>query len=285
MAITIEMRPEGSIEWAYSPRDPEKDKRGNLQFRDQYIQTASGEIIVQKNNPELAFFMLNKCLHTTVHKDWYLVDEKKVATISVEKKRAKVESDYYVNSLLNDTELRLLARGFCQIMTPIEKMTEDQVRDMIDKKLNLMSANYPDVYKDFVLSAKNSGSVEVKAAIVKALSNKIIEIDYERHFVSYRGDKTPIYTFAFEDFGHEIDALARYSENEGYSFYKNLCISLGIATENFFDLKEKNPGMFNKAVKDYAKKVGIKTGGKTNEKLEQEVTEHWNNSHGVSVQD
>ena len=271
-------------EFTYSTTDPVPNKHNVKEFKKEYLDYLFGEIILtnERTQLDLAFYMFEIYLkHNT---DWYFVDEKKKADEVVIDKRSKINSEYLIfseDSPLSGQELRTLARGFCENTTSLEKQTDNQVRDLIAIYLEKAERKDKEVYQKFVRAAKNLNTVEVKANIVKAISSRMIEVNYEKHTAGYKNDSNPFYTFTFDEFGNEIQALANWAEGEGYSFYRGICLSLGIALDNFLELESTNPELFKKEVRKYAQKVGIKIGGKKNEDLEREVKEHYNTVNGI----
>jgi hypothetical protein len=271
-------------EFTYSTADPVPNKHNIKGFKQEYLDYKFGEIILtnERTQLDLAFYMFE--IYLKHNQDWVFVDEKKKADEVVSDKRSKINSEYLIfseDSPLSGQELRTLARGFCENTTSLEKQTDNQVRDLIAIYLEKAERKDKEVYQKFVRAAKNLNTVEVKANIVKAISSRMIEVNYEKHTAGYKNDSNPFYTFTFDEFGNEIQALANWAEGEGYSFYRGICLSLGIALDNFLELESTNPELFKKEVRKYAQKVGIKIGGKKNEDLEREVKEHYNTVNGI----
>lgn len=268
-----ERKEEGTVIWRYTTALPSFDKNNNPKFKESSMICNNGEIRVNKNQLDLAFFIIHKSRQYK-RGEWYLVDEKKDANEKAISKQLKVDVDALIwgsSSVLTGNYLKQIARYYQ--VTGIAKKSDNQIKLDLDGKIDSLAKKNQKIYAEFVEKVQTLSGIDTKANIFRAIEEGVVIINYDQHFASLKND-SPFYRFDTNEFGNEIDALAEFCENEGSGIYDTICNSLGIASNNFLDLKFSNQTAYRKAVYDYAKTNGIKSKPRKFEDVEADVVAH-----------
>lgn len=273
-----EYRNEGKVNWIYSENQVGKDPDGNPKFKDFTMQFQNGIIKVNDKQWDLLFFIMKKSQQYKTG-EFLLIDREKDADDLAQSRMLKTDFSNILwgsRSPLTGYDLRNIARAYK--ISESSTLTENMLKVRLETEIENIAKKDTSIYSRFINDVENIEGVTARAIVFRAIEENVIYIDYSRHTAGFKVKSTenPVSFFNFNtnEFGSEIEALAEWLETIGSDTMATIKASLGILSDNWKTLKEKDLQAYKKGVYDYAKKHGIPRQPRSFEAIEGDVIKH-----------
>lgn len=269
----------GVNEWRFTTGHPSNTKHGQ-KFPISHIDITF-ELIINRNDVnavDKAIYLLFLSNNAVKSNKFYLVDKKAEAKKYVES-RAQLSAVSYMlyddESPLMDEDVRMIAMSMGISKADNKNVSIEEVKMELEKAIiegeqtNDKFCNY----KTFKEHAKLGDQVRLLANIQKMYDKGFLSFDevtstFYYHFDEEMKEKEKIWQISPIDAYQKDKVLLKYLQNNPI-WKETLEKRLGVDTTNLFDsiTKEKLDGMSYEDKKLLAKRMGVNSFGKTDEKL------------------
>jgi len=258
---------DGSHSWEYSPVMGIKDDKGRLKF------PSTGEVVskslkIDVDQIDKIFFLLYKS-RAVKNGLVYLEDKIKEADDKQLSNELKAQVNYYiwVKDALSTTKLLIIARAYG--IMDVEKMTDNQIRIELEKKLESLYKNDKNIYQKFIDDLQLNKTTRIKATIQQAIDENKIYFNPSKFTLEWANVEADTNSVIVQILPNEYDKKLEYVTdrlaNELSDKYELIQKSLNTQVDEVIDFTNIE------FMRKMAKRFGIKMGQRKFEDWQSEV--------------